>query len=81
MDQVGPTQNTAGATSGDTFDPDIGGFVVDLVEGFSGFVPQPAAEGDTTTNTTVYEAAPAPNYIPIALAAVVGAIAIAWALK
>jgi|TARA_R110000824_G_C15230052_1_gene678451 hypothetical protein len=79
-DQVGPTENNAGATSGNTFNPEIGEFVTDLFGIIPGLVnPPPAAQGDTSnTENTIVEA---PNYIPIAIAAVVGAVAIAWALK
>lgn len=81
MSQVGPTENTAGATSGNGFDPQVGDFVTGLVDAFSGFVPDAADNVDTSTDTTIYQAAEAPNYLPVAIAVGVGAVALAWALK
>ena len=79
--QIGPNENNAGSTSGNDFDPAIGTFVTDLIDAASGFMPDAADNVDTSTDTTIYQAAEAPNYTPIAIALGLGVIAIAWALK
>jgi FlaG/FlaF family flagellin (archaellin) len=81
LSQIGPNENTAGATSGNDFDPEVGSFVTGLVDAFSGFIPDAADNVDSSTDTTIYQAAEAPNYTPIAVALGLGVVALAWAIK
>jgi len=81
LSQIGPTENTAGATSGNNFDPEVGTFVTNLIDAATGFIPDAADNVDSSTDTTIYQAAEAPNYTPIAVALGLGVVALAWALK
>jgi hypothetical protein len=81
MSQVGPTENRAGASSGPEFDQGAWAPVFsDFFENAPWKAAPAPAEGAQTTSTTVYEAA-TPNYTPIAIAAAVGLLALAWGVS
>ena len=85
-DNVGPTENNAGASANQTpqYDEGWGEFAGGIIEGGFGLLGdalgQPEAADDQRSYSETY-LEEAPNYTPNAIAVAVGAVALAVALR